>query len=56
VSHLSLDQAERFRDGEKLPNVDPDDERELRNWMDAFDFVKQYTVSGAPISAQKIIE
>jgi len=55
-SHLTLDQAERLLAGEKLPDVDPDDERELRNWIDAFDFVKQYTVGGAPITERMILE
>jgi len=55
-SHLTLDQAERLLAGEKLPDIDPDDERELRNWVDAFDFVKQYTVGGAPITERMILE
>lgn len=55
-SHLTLEQAERLLAGENLPDVDPDDERELRNWIDAFDFVKQYTVGGAPITERMILE
>jgi Fic family protein len=55
-SHLTLDQAERLLAGEKLPNVDPDDERELRNWIDAFDFVRQYVIGGAPITERMVLE
>jgi Fic family protein len=55
-SQLTLDQAERLLAGEKLAGVDPDDERELRNWIDAFDFVKQYVVGGAPITERMALE
>jgi Fic family protein len=55
-SHLTLEQAERLMAGESLPEVNPDDEREFRNWLDAFDFVKQYVIGGAPITERMILE
>ncbi|MCC5848144.1 MAG: Fic family protein [Verrucomicrobia bacterium] len=55
-SQLTLEQAERLLQGEKLPDVDPEDERELRNWIDAFEFVKQYVVGGAPITERMVLE
>ena len=55
-SQLTLEQAERLLAGEKLTGVNPDDERELRNWMDAFEFVKQYVIGGAPITERMVLE
>ncbi|MFA6174355.1 MAG: Fic family protein [Kiritimatiellales bacterium] len=55
-SQLTLDQAERLLSGEKLPEVNPEDERELRNYLDAFDFVKQYVIGGAPITERMVLE
>ena len=55
-SQLTLDQAERLLAGEILPEVNPEDERELRNYLDAFDFVKQYVIGGAPITERMVLE
>jgi Fic family protein len=55
-SQLTLDQAERLLAGEKIPDVNPEDERELRNCLDAFEFVKQYVTGGAPITERMVLE
>jgi Fic family protein len=38
-THLTLDQAKRLWNGEKVPEADPDDTRELLNYRTAFEFV-----------------
>ena len=49
-TQLSLDQAERLWKGEDVPNVDPDDARELLNYRSAFGFVSECLDSGDPIT------
>jgi len=49
-THLTLDQAERLVAGEPVPEADPDDVRELLNYLRAFEFVSEYLDSGAPIT------
>lgn len=49
-TRLSLEDAERLWAGEKVPEADPDDVRELLNFRKAFDLVAEYLNSGEPIS------
>jgi Fic family protein len=49
-TRLTLEQAERLLDGTPVPEVDPDDARELLNYKKAFDFVSEYLESGGPIT------
>lgn len=49
-TRLTLEQAERLWAGERVPEADPDDVRELLNYRAAFDFVSQYLGSGGPIT------
>lgn len=51
-TRLTLEQAERLWAGERVPEADPDDARELLNYRAAFDFVSQYLGSGGPILRQ----
>jgi Fic family protein len=55
-THLTLDQAERLLAGEDVAEADPDDVRELLNYRDAFHFVSDYVVSGAPMTEGLIRE
>jgi cell filamentation protein, protein adenylyltransferase len=48
-TRLTLEQAERLWQGERVPEADPDDTRELLNYRKAFDFVSEYFRSGDPI-------
>ncbi len=48
-TQLTLEQAERLWNGEKLPEVDPDDALELLNYRSAFEFVSECLDSGDPI-------
>lgn len=49
-THLTLEQSERLWAGEKVPEADPDDARELLNYRRAFDFVSEYIGSGEPVT------
>jgi len=49
-TRLTLEQAERLWAGERVPEADPDDARELLNYRAALDFVSQYLSSGGPIT------
>jgi Fic family protein len=49
-THLTLEQAERLFDGEKVQDADPNDVLELLNYRKAFDFVSEYLEDGGPIS------
>jgi len=49
-TRLTLEQAERLWQGDRVPEADPDDARELLNYRKAFDFVSDYLKSGAPIT------
>ena len=55
-TRLTLEQAERLWAGERVPEADPDDVRELLNYRAAFDFVSQYLGSGGPITEGLIRE
>jgi Fic family protein len=55
-TRLTLDQAERIWAGERVPEADPDDARELLNYRSAFDFVSEYLGSGGPITEGLIRE
>ncbi|MCK4659606.1 MAG: hypothetical protein KAV82_08820 [Phycisphaerae bacterium] len=50
-TRLTLEQAERLWAGENVPEVDPDDVRELLNYRQAFDLVSDKTSYGAPAPA-----
>jgi Fic family protein len=49
-TRLTLEQAERLLDGESVPAADPDDARELLNYVRAFDFVSGYLEDGGPVT------
>ncbi len=49
-TRLTLEQAERLWGGERVPEVDPDDARELLNYRRAFDFVSGYLGDGGPVT------
>jgi Fic family protein len=49
-TRLTLEQAGRLWAGERVPEADPDDVRELLNYRAAFDFVSEYVGGGAPIT------
>jgi cell filamentation protein, protein adenylyltransferase len=55
-TRLTLEQAERLWAGERVPEADPDDVRELLNYRAAFDFVSQYLGGGGPITEGLIRE
>lgn len=55
-TRLTLDQAERLWKGEAVPEVDPDDTRELLNYRSAFEFVSECLDSGDPITEGMIRE
>jgi Fic family protein len=55
-TRLTLDQAERLWAGERVPEADPDDVRELLNYRAAFDFVSQHLGSGGAITEGLIRE
>ncbi len=55
-TRLTLEQAKRLWAGERVPEADPDDVRELLNYRAAFDFVSQYLGSGGPITEGLIRE
>jgi Fic family protein len=55
-TRLTLDQAERLLAGNLVPEADPDDARELLNYLKAFDFVSEYLASGDPITEGLIRE
>ncbi len=55
-TRLTLEQSERLWAGEDVPEVDPDDARELLNYRRAFDFVSEYLDSGAPVTEGMIRE
>jgi Fic family protein len=49
-THLTLEQAERLLTGNPVPEADPDDVRELLNYLKAFDFVSEYLETDGPIT------
>ncbi len=49
-TRLTLDQAERLWNGEKVPDADPDDVLELLNYREAFKFVSESLDSGDTIT------
>lgn len=55
-TRLTLEQAERLWAGERVPEADPGDVRELLNYRAAFEFVSQYLGSGGPITEGLIRE
>jgi Fic family protein len=55
-TQLTLEQAERLWAGERVPEADPNDSRELLNYRGAFEFVSQYLGSGGPITEDLIRE
>jgi Fic family protein len=55
-THLTLEQSEKLLAGEKLQNIDPEDERELRNYIRAFDYVEQHIEDNTSITEEMILE
>ena len=55
-TRLTLDQAERLWKGDAVPEVDPEDARELLNYRIAFEFVSECLDSGDPITEGMIRE
>ena len=55
-TRLTLDQAQRLWNGQSVPEVDPDDARELLNYRGAFDLVCDYLGSGQPVTEGLIRE
>ena len=55
-THLTLQQSERLMAGEKVPEADPDDTRELLNFRSAFELVGLHLNEGTPISEGLIRE
>lgn len=55
-TRLTLEQAERLWGGERVPEADPDDARELLNYRRAFDFVSRYLGDGGPVTEGLIRE
>lgn len=55
-TRLTLEQAGSLLDGIIVPDVDPDDVKELLNYRDAFDFVSDYVAEGGPITEGLIRE
>lgn len=55
-TRMTLDQAERLWNGEAVPEVDPDDRRELLNYRSAFELVSECLDSDDPITEGLIRE
>jgi Fic family protein len=55
-THLTLEQSEKLLSGKKVVGVDPNDQRELLNYRDAFDFVTEYLDSGGSVTEGLIRE
>lgn len=55
-TRLTLEQAERLWEGNRVPDADPDDVQELLNYRKAFDFVSEYLASGDPVTEGLIRE
>lgn len=55
-THLKLGQSEKLMAGEKMPDVDAEDVKELLNYRKAFDFVSDYVLSQGPITEGLIRE
>jgi len=55
-TRLTLAQAERLWAGERVPEANPDDARELLNYRQAVDFVSDYLGRGGPVTEGMICE
>jgi Fic family protein len=55
-THLTLDQAWRLWNGEKVPEANPEDTQELLNYRSAFEFVSECLEIGDPLSESMIRE
>ena len=49
-TRLTLEQAERLLAGNPVPEADPEDARELLNYLTAFEFVSEHLEGGGPIT------
>ncbi|NGX53572.1 MAG: Adenosine monophosphate-protein transferase SoFic [Chlamydiae bacterium] len=49
-THLSLDQAKKLLEGERVPDISKDDKQELLNYRTAFEFVSSYLLEKKPIT------
>ncbi len=55
-TRLSLEQSERLWAGMRVPDVDPEDARELLNYRKAFELVSEYLESGGSVTEALIRE
>jgi Fic family protein len=55
-TRLTLKQAETLLAGKDVPDIDPDDKRELLNYKSAFDFVARYISNGGSITEGHVRE
>ena len=55
-TQLTLEESEQLWQGQRLADVNPDDERELLNYRDAFELVSSYVGDGEPITEGLIRE
>ncbi|MHB8071500.1 MAG: Fic family protein [Candidatus Cryosericum sp.] len=55
-TQLTLEQATQLLAGQRIPEADPDDVRELLNYRTAFDLVAEYVGSGEPVTEALIRE
>lgn len=55
-THLTLEESEQILSGRNVVNADPDDVRELVNYLEAFDLVAEYVTIGEPITESVILE
>lgn len=55
-THLTLEQSRMLLEGQEIQNIDPEDERELRNYIRAFDYVEQHIEDNASITEKMILD
>lgn len=55
-THLTLEQSKMLLEGQEIQNIDPEDERELRNYIRAFDYVEQHIEDNAFITEKMILD
>ncbi len=53
-TNLSLEESEKILEGKKIPEADPDDIREVKNYKIALDFVSEYLSIGMSITESLI--
>ena len=55
-TRLTVEEAADILAGRDVPGADPDDERELLNYREAFDYVSEYLNDGGPVTERLILE